>query len=230
MPFPAVLAAAVPGVISGISSAFGQSSANKTNIRLAREQMDFQRASAREAMAFEERMSSTSVQRRMADLRAAGLNPILAGMDGASSPGAPSPVGASAHVEDAVTPGVNSAIAAIATRKNLRLLDAQIERAKEDAKNARFTARQAGIKADFDTARYMYYFDENGSAKRPLLDLLSSEVTGAVANSARSVSEAQLAGLSVPERKAIADLFTRVGEGGKLMQMLLPLVQSLTRR
>jgi len=226
-----ILETLAPVVLGGIASAFGQSQANRTNMRLAREQMAFQRQSAREAMSFEERMSNTAWQRGMADMRAAGVNPILAfSQGGASTPSGAAMGGASADVEDSVGKGVSSAMEALALRKNLRLLDEQIARTREETKRERFEARQSGIRADFDTARYMYYFTPDGTAKKPLHDILGAEVQQAVSNSARSMSEAELAKFSVPERQAIARVFESVGGAGKGAQLLMPLLLSLIRR
>lgn len=79
----ATLGAGLGGaLLSGIGGYIGQKKANEANARAAKEQMEFQ-----------ERMSNTAYQRGMDDMRAAGLNPILAGkLGGASSPGGAMPI------------------------------------------------------------------------------------------------------------------------------------------
>lgn len=61
--------------------------ANRRNIDLSREQMDFSANQADRQMRFQEDMSNSSYQRSVIDMRKAGINPILAAGGGASTPG-----------------------------------------------------------------------------------------------------------------------------------------------
>lgn len=116
-------------IIGGLLSAGGSIYASNRSAKSAREQM-----------AFQERMSSTAAQRSVEDYRRAGLNPALAYERTASSPG-----GAATTFEDPLSKGINSAQATAGFIQDMQQKKANLHLTEQQsaatlAANARDTA------------------------------------------------------------------------------------------
>lgn len=109
--------ALVGNIVGGLIGKSGQSSANRANLKIAREQM-----------AFQERMSNTAYQRSAEDLSKAGLNRILA----LGSP-ASSPAGASATMQNEKAILAQAAQTAALNAAQIDLTKAQTEKVQNEA-------------------------------------------------------------------------------------------------
>lgn len=139
MVWPALIGAAAT-IGSGIVAARGQERANEQNIALMHEQM-----------AFQERMSNTAVSRRMADLKASGINPILAGHFDASTPaGAMATVGnvGGAGVQGAMA-GATAARGVMTLENDMKLLRERINLTTKQAQSIEALAEISSNAADF---------------------------------------------------------------------------------
>lgn len=132
-----LITAVAPIVAAGLgagASIIGQDEANRTNVRLSREQMAFQREMAHSAQAFSERMSSTAVQRAVADYRAAGLNPALAYERSASSPPGVTAGGSQPRVENRLRDLAGLTATALQTKQLSQELAFAKERRHEESR------------------------------------------------------------------------------------------------
>ena len=193
---PALIAAGVSGGLA----AFGQERTNAQNAQLARDQM-----------AFQADMSNTSYQRAVADMQAAGLNPMLAYMQG----GASTPGGQTAVMQNALGAGATSATHGYQTALNAALNVADIKLKGEQA-------GAAGSQEDLNRANMNLALVEaaNKSVQLPghqqFVNQFASQIKLNNAISASNSANAAKTTAELPEAIAVGKVYE--GEKGKYIK------------
>lgn len=166
--------------------------------------------SARNQMNWQEKMSNTAHQREMADMRAAGLNPILSAKYG----GASTPPGAMAPTPD-FSQSATRAAEALQLAGQMALTQAQIENVNEDTNVKRFTATDIaatqGARIDLLLAQAKQAL-ESGNLSHKQKDLITAQISNLMAQKENYETITKHSALDLTRARAEKDFYEKGGE------------------
>lgn len=149
MVWPAIIAAGA-AIGSAILANKGQQDANDAQAEQAQLNRDFNSAEAAKTREWQENMRQTQYQTAVSDLKAAGLNPMLAYQQGGA--GTPSGATASSSSMPQIGNKVAAALTAGAQAAQIMNLKAQTEKTQADTEVSHATAKQVEAQTHLTTS------------------------------------------------------------------------------